>query len=60
MHEDVTTSPVDHTADGGLLESNHCTDDTKDELMSLEQLKFTEALSKAMFEELATLIVNRD
>ena len=28
------TSPVDHTARGGLLESNHGTDDTKDEMIS--------------------------
>ena len=32
-------SPVDHTADGGLVESNPATD-TKDELVSPEQFKF--------------------
>ena len=46
------TSPMDR---GGLLESNHGTDDPKDELISPEQLKFTEAISKAM-----SLIANRD
>ena len=30
---------------GGLLEDNHGTDDPKDELISPEQLKFTEAIS---------------
>ena len=44
----ANTSPVDHTADGGLLESILTTDDTKDELISPEQLKLTEAISKAM------------
>ena len=51
------TSPMDR---GGLLESNHGTDDPKDELISPEKLKFTEAISKAMAKELAPLIANRD
>ena len=38
------TSPTDR---GGLLEDNHGTDDPEDELISPEQLKFTEAISKA-------------
>ena len=54
------TSPEDHTVRGGLLESNHGTDDPKDELISPEKLKFTEAISKAMAKELALLIANRD
>ena len=45
---------------GGLLESNHGTDDPKDESISPEQLKFTEAISKAIAKELAALIANRD
>ena len=48
----ATTSPLDHTADGGLLESNPATDYRKDELISPEQLKFTEVISKAMSKEL--------
>ena len=51
---------MDHTADGGLLESNPATDDTKDQLISHEQLKFVEAISKAMSKEFAPLIANRD
>ena len=47
------TSPGDHTPRGGLLESNHGTDDTKDELISPEQLNFMEAISKAMSKLLA-------
>ena len=54
------TSPEDHTVRGRLLESNHGTDDPKDELISPEKLKFTEAISKAMAKELAPLIANRD
>ena len=54
------TSPVDHSAVGGLLESNHGTDDTQDDLISHEQLKFTKAIPKAMYIELAPFIVNRD
>ena len=38
------TSPEDHTVRGGLLESNHGTDDPKDESISPEKLKFTEAI----------------
>ena len=53
-------SHVDHTADGGLLESISATDDTKDEMICPEQLTFTEAISKTMFNELAPLIPNRD
>ena len=45
---------------GGLLEDNHGTDDPKDELISPEQLKFTEAISKTIAKELAPLIANRD
>ena len=44
----------------GLLESNLGTDDPKDELISPEQLKFTEAISKTIAKELAPLIANRD
>ena len=51
------TSPMDR---GGLLESNHGTDDPKDELISPEKLKFTEAISKTIAKELAPLIANRD
>ena len=51
------TSPMDR---GGLLEDNHGTDDPKDELVSPEQLKFTEAISKTIAKELAPLIANRD
>ena len=54
------TSPEDHTVRGRLLESNHGTDDPKDELISPEKLKFTEAIFKAMAKELAPLIANRD
>ena len=54
------TSPEDHTVRGRLLESSHGTDDPKDELISPEKLKFTEAISKAMAKELAPLIANRD
>ena len=54
------TSPEDHTARGRLLESNHGTDDPKDELISPEKLKFTEAIFKAMAKELAPLTANRD
>ena len=46
----IKTSPVDSTSYGGLLESNPCISDTKNELISPEQLKFTEAISKAMSE----------
>ena len=56
----ANTSPVDHTARGGLLESKHSTDDTRDELISSEQLKFTEAISKAMSKELANSSANHD
>ena len=56
----VHTSPEDHTVRGRLLESNHGTDDPKDELISPEKLKFTEAMSKVMAKELAPLIANRD
>ena len=51
------TSPMDR---GGLLESNHGTDDPKNELISPEQLKFMEAISKAIAKELAPSIANRD
>ena len=51
------TSPMDR---GGLLEDNHGTDDPKDELISPEQLKFTEAISKTITKALAPLIANRD
>ena len=54
------TSPEDHTVRGRLLESIHGTDDPKDELISPEKLKFTEAIFKAMAKELAPLIANRD
>ena len=54
------TSPEDHIVRGRLLESNHGTDDPKDELISPEKLKFTEAIFKAMAKELAPLIANRD
>ena len=54
------TSPEDHTVRGRLLESNHGTDDPKDELISPEKLKFTEAISKTMAKDLAPLIANRD
>ena len=47
------TSPVDHTAEDGLLESNTGTSDTKGELISPEQVKFTDATSEAVSEELA-------
>ena len=43
-----------------MLESNHGTDDPKDELISPDQLKFTEAISKAISKELAPFIANRD
>ena len=43
-----------------MLEDNHGTDDPKDELISPEQLKFTEAISKTIAKELAPLIANRD
>ena len=56
----ANTSPVDHIADDGLIERNPCTSDTKSELISPEQLKFNEAISKAMSKELAPLIANRD
>ena len=51
------TSPMDR---GGLLESNHGTDDPKDELISPEKLKFTEAITKTIAKVLAPLIANRD
>ena len=51
------SSPMDQ---GGLLESNHGTDDPKDESISPEQLNVTEAISKAIAKELAPLIANRD
>ena len=51
------TSPMDR---GGLLESNHSTDDPKDELISPEKLKFTEAITKTIAKVLAPLIANRD
>ena len=51
------TSPMDR---GGLLDDNHGTDDPKDELISPEQLKFTEAISKTIAKEFAPLIANRD
>ena len=51
------TSPRDR---GRLLEDNHGTDDPKDELISPEQLKFTEAISKTITKALAPLIANRD
>ena len=47
----ASTSPVDHTAADGMLERSPCTSDTKKELISPEQLKFTEAKSKAMSKE---------
>ena len=56
----ANTSIVAHTADDGLLERNPCTSDTKSDLISPEQLKFTEAISKVMSKELAPLIANRD
>ena len=56
----ANASPVGHTADDGLSERNSCTSDTKSEFRSPEQLKVTEAISKAMSEELAPLIANRD
>ena len=55
----ANTSPVNPIADDGLLERNPCTSDTKSELISPEQLKLTEAISKAMSKELAPLIANR-
>ena len=51
------TSPMDR---GGLLDDNHGTDDPKDELISPEQWKFTEAISKTIAKVLAPLIANRD
>ena len=54
------TSPVDHTADGELLESNTGTDDTKDQFISPEELNVMEAISKAMSKVWAALIANRD
>ena len=51
------TSPMDR---GKLLEDNHGTDNPKDELISPEQLKFTEVISKTIAKELAPLIANRD
>ena len=56
----ANTSIGDHTADDGLLQLNPCTSDTKSELISPEQFKFTEAISEAMSKELAPLIANRD
>ena len=56
----TNTSPVDFSPVGGLLESNPGTDDTQDDLISHEQLKFSKAISKAMYIELAPWIVNRD
>ena len=53
----MATQPMDR---GGLLEDNIGTDDPKDELISPEQLKFTEAISKTIAKELAPLIANRD
>ena len=43
----ANSSPVGHTADDGLLERNPCISDTKREFISPEQLKFSEAISKA-------------
>ena len=51
-------APVDQNADDGLFERIPCTSDTKGELVSTEQLKFTEVISKAMFKKLAPLIAN--
>ena len=56
----ANTSPVNYIADDGLLKRNPCTNDTKSDMISPEQLKFTEAISKAMSKELAPLIANRD
>ena len=56
----ANTSPVVHPADDSLVERNPGTDDTKEYLISPEQLKFTEAISEAMSKELAPLIANRD
>ena len=56
----ANASSVGHTADDGLLKRNLCTSDTKSEFISPEQLKFTQALSKAMSKELVPLIANRD
>ena len=56
----ANASPVGHTADDGLLERNPCTSDTKREFISPEQLKFTDAISKAMSKELTPLTANRD
>ena len=55
----ANTSPVDHIADDGLLKRTPCTSDTKSELISPEQLKFTEAISKAMSKESPPVIANR-
>ena len=49
----ANASPVCHIADNRLLERNPCTSDTKSEFIFPEQLKFTEAISKAMSKELA-------
>ena len=56
----ANTSTVDRTTDDGLRERNPCTSHTKGELISPEQLNFTEEISKAMSKELAPLIANRD
>ena len=53
------TSPVDHNAGDGLLDGNTGTSDTKSELMSPDQLKFTDETSEAVSEELTSLNVNR-
>ena len=49
----ANTSSVCHIADNRLLERNPYTSDTKSEFISPEQLKFMEAISKAMSKELA-------
>ena len=56
----ANASPVGHIADDRLLERISCTSDTESEFISPEQLKFTEAISKAMYKELAPLTANRD
>ena len=56
----ANTSPMDYNADSGLLDRNPGIVEIKDELISPEQLKFTEAIFKAMSEDLAPLIANRD
>ena len=52
----ANTPPADLLADGGSLESKFCTSDTNSEMISPEQLKFREAISKSMSNVLAPLI----